>query len=275
MTPERSTACIALLIALVAGSPALRGADDCPASARNADPGEGLDEMHRLRPDQDKEIEASVDAWLPAFRCLETAGLETPGAKSEEWPHLGVHLGRLLVHLDRNDEARSVFNTVQELDPGGRWGRQAGTQIHILEHLQPGMPAPEFTARTLSGKPLSSEDLLGRVVLLDFWATWCAPCVAALPELKDLQRRFGDEGLRIVGVALDEKREPLERMIDQKGVSWPQLWDGEGTEGEIPRLFGIGGPAVFYILDRQGRIAAGPLGEDGLAEAIEEALIPG
>lgn len=228
------------LILLAGGYAGARAEDDCPASPSELAPAPALTEIHGAQRGTEEEIEPVLDRWLPVVGCLEAAE-----ASDEDWLHVAVDLGRLLVHLDRRDEARGVFGSARDLDPDGAWGRQAALQLYALDNLRPGMPGPPFEGRTLSGETLSSDTLVGQVVVLDFWATWCPPCVADLERLKDLLSRFGDDGLAVVGVALDETREPVERMAAEKGVSWPQLWDGKGADGEIPRLFAVEGPATF------------------------------
>jgi thiol-disulfide isomerase/thioredoxin len=249
----RTATLTALVVSLAAGSLDARAHGACPASG----PEPALEEIHRVQNQSREAIETALRDWLPVVGCLEDA----TGVVEEGWLHLAADVGRLLVHLERLEEARTVFTSVTDRDREGRWGSVAALRLYALENLRPGMPAPGFEGRTLSGETLASDELVGDIVLLDFWATWCAPCVNDLDTLKDLLRRFGDEGLTIVGVALDENREPVERLTAEESVTWPQLWDGKA--------------ATFYLLDRRGRIAAGPLGGDLLEAAVTQVLSHG
>lgn len=113
--------------------------------------------------------------------------------------------------------------------------------------------APEFTLKTLDGKTLSRDNLKGKVVLLDFWATWCAPCRMALPELKDLREKNAGQPLVIVSVSVDESSKIVEEFARSNGMSWPQAWDGDMrvTGG----VFRVSNFPSYVVLDSEGRIA--------------------
>lgn len=136
-------------------------------------------------------------------------------------------------------------------------------------------PWDGFQATTLDGRELSAEALAGQVVLLDFWATWCAPCLGELPHLKEAYARYGQEGLEIVGVSLDQKpRRELESFLRRREVVWPQVWDGRGFSGKLARRFGVETLPRSFLVDGRGRIVATDLrGEDLLA--VLEALLGG
>ena len=86
---------------------------------------------------------------------------------------------------------------------------------------QEGATAPSFSVRDLDGRNIRMQDLKGRPVVLDFWATWCAPCRASMPDLNTLQTRYADQGLMVIGLALDEDgTQPVRRFVDQLGVKF-------------------------------------------------------
>src|SRR5947199_9585537 len=91
-----------------------------------------------------------------------------------------------------------------------------------------GNPAPAFNLQTLDGKTVTIESFKGKVVLIDFWATWCGPCRKALPELKDLRQRNAREPLVVVSVSADEDRKTAAEFARQNGMDWLQAWDGQG-----------------------------------------------
>ena len=118
--------------------------------------------------------------------------------------------------------------------------------------LQIGDLAPAFTLQTLDGKTLTRDGLKGKVVLLDFWATWCAPCRKALPELKDLRQKNAGQPLVIVSVSVDQDRKVVESFAGSNGMSWPQAWDegGRVTGG----VFRVSDFPSYVVLDAEGRI---------------------
>lgn len=130
-------------------------------------------------------------------------------------------------------------------------------------------PAPDFTLQSLSGQNMRLSDLRGKAVLLNFWATWCAPCKIEMPWFVDLQNEYGSQGLQIVGVAMDDSsKEDIAKFAKDMGVNYPVLIGKEavGEEyGGVPAL-----PESFFI-GRDGKIVDKIIGLKGKAE-IEDAV---
>ena len=82
----------------------------------------------------------------------------------------------------------------------------------------------DFTVVDTTGKTITSRHLRGKVVVIDFWATWCPPCLTAVPHLKELYSQYHDKGLEIVGFSTDTSRSDLENFVKRNGISWPQVW---------------------------------------------------
>ncbi|QDU70398.1 TlpA family protein disulfide reductase [Mucisphaera calidilacus] len=117
------------------------------------------------------------------------------------------------------------------------------------DHLLLGRKAPGFTLKSVDGDVVRLSDLKGRVVVLDFWATWCPPCVVAMPELQKLHERYEAQGVTIVGVNLREDRATVKRFVEQKGLGFTFVLDAEGRVGRSYRVSGI--PQTVFI-DREG-----------------------
>ncbi len=119
--------------------------------------------------------------------------------------------------------------------------------------LHNGDLAPAFTLKTLDGKTLTRDGLKGKVVLLDFWATWCGPCRMALPELKDLQAKNTGKALVIVSVSVDDTSRVVEEFTRNNGMSWPQAWDrGMQVTGGVFRVDTF---PSYVVIGADGRIA--------------------
>jgi len=110
----------------------------------------------------------------------------------------------------------------------------------------------DFTLSTLDGNTMALSDFKGKVVILDFWATWCGPCRIEIPGFVELQREYGEMGLQILGVSLDGevKREEVEDFCRRYYVNYPVLMDN----GEVARSFNVTAIPTTYIIDREGNL---------------------
>ncbi len=134
-----------------------------------------------------------------------------------------------------------------------------------------GHPAPDFTLTTLNGETFTLSDLRGTPVVLNFWATWCGPCRAEMPELENAARRY-DPKVRIIGVDQGEAPKVVQEFVDELGVSFTVPMDSDMSVGDTYRIIGL--PTTFFI-DRDGiirQIWAGEMNGIILAEAIAGVL---
>jgi cytochrome c biogenesis protein CcmG/thiol:disulfide interchange protein DsbE len=120
------------------------------------------------------------------------------------------------------------------------------------------MPAPGFTLDDLSGKQFSLSDYRGKVVLLDFWATWCDPCRDEVPHFVDLQNKYRGQGLQIIGVSMDDGPKPVREFYDQYKMNYPVA---VGTAKLAESYGGILGIPITFLIGRDGRIAAKYVGQ--------------
>lgn len=121
----------------------------------------------------------------------------------------------------------------------------------------PGKEAPGFALQTLRGDTLRLSDLQGQVVLLNFWASWCLACLGEHQLLVEADRRWRDQGLRVVGVVYQDTRDNALQWLRQRGGEWPNGLDRHSRTAIAYGLFGV--PETFFI-DRQGRIAYKQIG---------------
>lgn len=117
--------------------------------------------------------------------------------------------------------------------------------------------APEFSLPDLSGKPLSLSSYRGKVVLLDFWATWCEPCKDEIPHLIALQNKYGDQGLQIIGVSMDDGPEPVRNFYQRYHMNYPVVI-GTANTGEL--YGGILGLPIAFVIGRNGHIYSKHIG---------------
>lgn len=133
--------------------------------------------------------------------------------------------------------------------------------------------APDFTRPDLAGKPVHLADYRGKVVLLNFWASWCGPCLEEMPRFSAWQRTYGAAGLRIVGVSMDDDPAPVKQLLARHPVTYPVVM-GDAKLGDT--FGGVLGLPLTYLVDRRGQIVARYQGESDLAkmEAKLKTLLP-
>jgi thiol-disulfide isomerase/thioredoxin len=131
----------------------------------------------------------------------------------------------------------------------------------------------QFTATDLSGRRWTSSNLRGKVVLLDFWATWCAPCLADLPLLQALRAKHSRTDFEIVGISLDvTSRRSLVSWLNRHRIAWPQVHERAGYSAGLPRLFGIEQLPSTVVVGRDGRPVAIDIRGERLI-AVVDALV--
>jgi peroxiredoxin len=138
--------------------------------------------------------------------------------------------------------------------------------------LVAGTKFPDFNEKDVDGKPLSIASYKGKVVLIDFWATWCGPCVAELPNVLKTYKKHHSEGFEIIGVSLDEDQQKLSAFTKKMNMPWPQFFDGQGWSNKLAVKYGIQAIPATYLLDGNGVIIATDVRGDALEQAVTKAL---
>lgn len=130
----------------------------------------------------------------------------------------------------------------------------------------------ELDVRDMAGRRWTAADLRGRVVVLDFWATWCPPCWNELPWLRRIHEK--DPGrVQVLGVSLDvTDRRTLVAWFNRQRVEWPQVWETQGYESALAERFGVGSLPTTLVIDRHGRVVAVNLRGEKLVMAVDALL---
>ena len=127
---------------------------------------------------------------------------------------------------------------------------------------QQGALAPDFSLNDLSGQPVIFSSLRGKVVLLDFWATWCVPCREETPHLVDLQDKYGSQGLQIIGVSMDDSPEPVRDFYQRFKMNYPVVM-GDAKTGEL--YGGVLGLPIAFVIAPDGRITSKHIGSTDIS----------
>ncbi len=200
-------------------------------------------------------------------------------------------LGFMLESRNRVEEMLELFDELLEHHKENRTIFQHLSRIHkklgndelALEYQKKADPLssirkiiPDFSAKDLDGKPISLEAYRGKVVLLDFWAVWCGPCIAEMPNIKKVYNTYKDKGFEVIGISLDIDEAKLRDFLKENDIPWRQVFDGQGRNSAIPQQYGIRSIPSMWLIDKDGKLisnnARGEKLENMVAEALKDKL---
>jgi thiol-disulfide isomerase/thioredoxin len=140
-------------------------------------------------------------------------------------------------------------------------------KLRLLE--LPGNPM-EITGTLLDGTAFDQKTLKGKVVLVDFWATWCGPCIAEIPNMTAAYEKYHDKGFEIVGISLDEDRAEVEKFVADNATPWPILFAGKGWQDPVAEFYGISGIPQLALIGRDGNVITLDIRGEKLGERLAE-----
>lgn len=167
-------------------------------------------------------------------------------------------------------EVLQYYNNLAERVKQSALGKELKRKVDELGSVSIGGTAPDFKAKTPEGKELALYDLRGRIVLLDFWASWCGPCMGEMPNIKEIYRKYHDKGLEILGVSLDSQKDPWVNAIKKHELNWHHVSTLNKFDCPIAERFHVTGIPKMYILDKEGKIIAQDLRGEELSRKMDE-----
>ena len=191
-------------------------------------------------------------------------------AAFESFPEAIYGDGLVLAHLKQDDAARARFEQFAKMRPADDTDRQRALRFASQPELARARMAPPFAVTTTDGQRISLDDLKGKVVLIDFWATWCGPCREALPHMKELAKKFEEQPLVVLSISLDQDEQKWKEFIAKHDMSWAQYRDG-GT-GPIAKLFGVEAIPHTFTIDADGVLQDEHIGDASIEGKIKKLI---
>ncbi|HEU4835734.1 MAG TPA: redoxin domain-containing protein [Pyrinomonadaceae bacterium] len=164
-------------------------------------------------------------------------------------PIIHYNLGVVLMQLNRDEEGAVELKQYIQTQPKGSYAEMARKLVENPRRARENY-APDFSFTSLQGEYVSLDDLKGKVVVLDFWGTWCPPCVESVPELRNLYKRYSKEGsFVLIGISSDRDDEVWKDFTDKNRMIWPQYRDGNR---KIQNAFNIRAYPTYIVIDHEG-----------------------
>ncbi len=194
--------------------------------------------------------------------------IELSGGKVVKAYH---HLGLVLIKAGKTDEGVAALKSYLEASPDAYDAGQIRLIIANPKMAGENLALP-FKVTSSAGEELSLEKFKGKVVMLDFWASWCVPCREDMPHVRGIWKKYSNDEFIIIGINLDSNRTAFENYVKQEEITWPQYYDGRGWNNQISQLYNVHGIPHTVLIDQDGVVRAIGLRGNSLSSKIGELL---
>jgi thiol-disulfide isomerase/thioredoxin len=192
-------------------------------------------------------------------------------AAAPKFPSAVFADGRTLAHLKQDDAAKARFEEFVKMQPEDNPERKRALRYIDEPELARARMAPAFAITTTDGQRISMDDLAGKVVLIDFWATWCAPCREALPHMREIAKKFQGQPLVVLSVSLDSDEAKWKEFVARNEMTWLQYRDG-GFTGPIAKMFGVEAIPHTFTIDADGVLQDEHIGDAAIEGKLKKLI---
>jgi thiol-disulfide isomerase/thioredoxin len=177
--------------------------------------------------------------------------------------------GQVMAHLKQDAAAKACFEKYTQLETKDSPERQRALRYIAQPELARARMAPPFEVTTIDGRQVSLDGLQGKVVLLDFWATWCGPCREALPHVRQIAKKFDGQPLVVLSVSLDNDESKWKEFVAKNEMTWLQYFDG-GFDGPIAKSFGVRAIPNTFTIDADGVLQDEHIGDASIEGKLKK-----
>ncbi|MFV1975915.1 MAG: redoxin domain-containing protein [Candidatus Scalindua sp.] len=168
-------------------------------------------------------------------------------------------------------EAKDVITELRIIEPGAAnaFGKELGGTMRL------GMHAPDFHTEDFEGNPISLSQFEGKIIVMNFWATWNDQCLEKIPEIKQLYRKLKGPDVQFIGISRDEEIDDLKGVVLQKNIKWPQIFEGMRYKGMMSKLYDVNKIPIIFVLDQQGRVQYIGNSKDKITQVVTTLIVRG
>ncbi len=222
-------------------------------------------------------VYSGIGAPERAIEHLEAYLASQAPRSADETAQAKLVLASSYLALDRYDEAEKLLREVAgaglAVDQRIVQAAQGElSRVDALRKIKIGAPAPGVAGTSHQGRSIDLAKLRGKVVLLDFWAAWCAPCRMEMPNVIKTYSDYNKKGFEIIGISLDNNRTDFENFLRDNKMTWPQLYEGSGWGSSVARSYAVNSIPATFLVDRKGNLRYKNLRGPKLREAVEALL---
>jgi peroxiredoxin len=170
------------------------------------------------------------------------------------------------------EKVEELYNSFSERLKNSSYGKSIQRYLELQKNLKPGDNYVDFSMKNAQNENVNLSDFEGKLILIDFWASWCVPCLKEFPALKEAYNTYQKDGFEIVGISEDESKKAWTKAIEKFELNWTNLWDDAGSSSDPYLIYNVSGIPDNFLINKEGVIIARGLRGEELIEAVKQEI---